>query len=260
MNRPWHRQDILEVARLCAAVYDDPADTAKRLGFSGVRMLGRGGPTVAVISDANRMIVCVRGTETHDAADVLADIRVGPMRSFFGGVCHRGFHEYADMTWPQIETAILESSPTHLVFAGHSLGGAMACHFAGRAGLLRKSQSLSLPHLVTFGAPLVGSPAFCRGIAIRCSSVTRVTNRVDPVPLIPLWPLYRHVPARRIHMRKDGSVAVRARWTRRLWQRLCRLPWEWWKQWSFIRGVFAAVGVQDHSMERYVEGLEDAEL
>lgn len=258
--------DIHEAVLLCEAVYrpDYEAEAdARALGYTEVQHLGNGGPHCMVVSSAQRMVIVFRGTQWADLQDVIADGRILPRRSSFGGLCHRGFMEHIDSLNVELGRAVLRCGSRHLIICGHSLGGAAAIHAAARAGLLRKIHGQSLPHLVTVGSPLVGTRKFRHAVEANTCSIYRITNNRDPITMVPLWPLYGHPVGHRMHIDSNGElhqqpeaselIAARAG---ALWKFTRRLV----SHWSVLRAIISALNHRDHKIANYREAFDHAKI
>ena len=187
-------------ATLCEVVYQPniAADAeARSLGFHTIRHVGNGGPHAMICEDDHRIVVVVRGTERDDVRDLIADGRVLPRRATAGGWVHRGIEDHASQLWTVLQ--YVEGTSKELWFCGHSLGGAAATHLALAAG----SRRIELPHLLTVGAPRVGTRGFCRAVVKHSASITRLVNHRDPVPLC--VPGYRHPAAVVFHCDRHSN-------------------------------------------------------
>lgn len=93
-------------------------------------------------------------------------------------IIHQGFRTLFDRVWPLLEPLITEHASTgRCVYAGHSLGGAMAM----LASLYRPPSDGTW----TFGAPRVGNQAFRDGLEARGVRLRRFVNHRDLVALLP---------------------------------------------------------------------------
>jgi hypothetical protein len=107
-------------AALCEVVYlpNVAADAeARSLGFHTIRHVGNGGPHAMICEDDHRVVVVVvvRGTECDDIRDLIADGRVLPRRSGFGGWVHRGIEDHASQLWTVLQ--YVEGTSKELWFA-----------------------------------------------------------------------------------------------------------------------------------------------
>lgn len=94
---------------------------------------------------------------------------------------HSGFWKGIERIWPVIDSVCerFPSRPIHL--AGHSLGGALAIVATQR--LRYEGRTVAGVH--TFGQPLVGAGELQEALRDLESSIFRVVNEKDPVPLLP---------------------------------------------------------------------------
>lgn len=108
---------------------------------------------------------------------------------------HRGFQtawdEIADGVLGTIEEALEEFPDFDIVFAGGSMGGAVAT--LGAANARAAGHEVDL---YTFGSPRVGNDILSDFITNQPGAEYRVTHNEDPVPRLPpttLFPAYRHI-------------------------------------------------------------------
>lgn len=135
------------------------------------------------------VIVVIPGTSPADALDWLRDLRMLPRRFPFVGICHSGFGSGGTAIAERVLRAVT-SDPRTMTVVGHSLGGAMALVVGAR--LLRAGYRA---RIVTFGAPRVG---FCLNVALRrrlrrAEQLFEYRRAGDPVPHVPMRPLFRHM-------------------------------------------------------------------
>lgn len=91
---------------------------------------------------------------------------------------HHGFRRRASQVFESLEP-LLDSS-AEITLSGHSLGGAVATI----VGMRLHARGYNVREVVTFGAPKVTDKAGARSHHFR-TRVLRVTNLLDPVPLLP---------------------------------------------------------------------------
>jgi pimeloyl-ACP methyl ester carboxylesterase len=131
-------------------------------------------------------------------ADWVTDAAIAVQRGPGGLPVHAGFNE----TWKSFAPALREflrgRNPSRVHCVGHSLGGALAMLNAD----FLTSNGVADVALYTFGAPRTGDAIFARSLTARIGSrkVFRVSNPVDPVAMIPLFPFW--------HLPFDGSGLV----------------------------------------------------
>lgn len=194
-----------------------------------------------------------RGTDS--ARDVVEDLRVEAVPLLAeddaetrGVRVHAGVLAQFRSVEPAITRLVSSFAPpcTDLVVAGHSLGAALATlagpHYA------RSERLRATCH--TFGSPRCGNEAFTRYFARHVADHVRVINERDPVPMLPLRPVWRHAAATCLVLngvtassayRGDVSLA------KRLW--MC-VP--------CVVGVCVGCRVQDHSLDVYNTRLDRA--
>ena len=168
---------------------------------SGVRFTGKSGALMfkplsgfgfiaAGIGEfSGDLVIATRGTA--GMADWVTDGNIGVQRGPGGELVHAGFNE----TWRSFAPAIREflrgRNPTRIHCVGHSLGGALAKLNADFV----TAGSIADVRLYTFGAPRTGCEGFARQLTQRVGkdNIYRVSNPVDPVPMIPIFPFW-HLP------------------------------------------------------------------
>ena len=143
----------------------------------------------AIFEEADKIVVAFRGSATWP--NTLTNICFAPSiyASFLLNTteaqAHNGFLEYYFRLRPQLIRFLssTEVSSKHIVFTGHSLGGAIATIAAADAQANLQLRSVSL---FTYGEPRVGNDAFVHFLrASRLEKSFRVVNEKDPVPQIP---------------------------------------------------------------------------
>jgi triacylglycerol lipase len=145
------------------------------VGLEEVGFFNAGGSRAAVVMPmrpaAPRFAAVVfRGTDdVQDWFDFNLDFV--PMAWPEGGTAHMGFKEAFDAIWDQIDAALPPGVPT--LYAGHSLGGALATLAASR----RPPTST-----YTFASPRVGDADFAA--TIQRDTFFRVVNNRDLIPQV----------------------------------------------------------------------------
>jgi hypothetical protein len=190
------REEPSEAARL---VKGDPlkidglfGGSTRFTGTSGVifrPLSGFGYVAAGVGQFAGDILIATRGTAT--AADWLTDLNIGVQFGPGGQFVHAGFNETFKSFVTQLQEFLRGKNPTRIHCVGHSLGGALAFLNADFATANR----IGDVRLYTFGAPRTGPAAFARQLTQRVGkdNIFRVSNPVDPVPMIPIFPFF-HVP------------------------------------------------------------------
>jgi triacylglycerol lipase len=129
-------------------------------------------------------VVAFRGTEPDRLVDLFRDLDALPSPGTGGGRVHRGFAKALDAVGEPVRAAALEA-PGRLVFAGHSLGAAIALLAAGLVPAERRNQT----SVYTFGCPRVGNKDFVSSLAwlshFRCAGACDLVSLVPPVSLFP---------------------------------------------------------------------------
>jgi hypothetical protein len=147
-----------------------------RVGLRESRFLHRRGTQCAIVesrvdSVGAPAVVVFRGTD--GAVDWRRNSNTLLTDWPHGGRAHAGFAGALDAVWAELETA-LEAVVGPLLYAGHSLGGALAVLAAGRRPPLA---------VYTFGAPRVGDADFAESLT--GTAVYRVVNRRDAIARTP---------------------------------------------------------------------------
>ncbi len=177
LSRLIYRQDSDETG----ANADGPTrgEFLQGIGAEEIAFISQGGTQCALVKLPDMTtgpvhVLVFRGT--HDLRDWLSNLNALPVDWPDGGKVHRGFVEALDQVWESIVVALKEAvrDSGSILFAGHSLGGALAILAAAR----RPPSSL-----YTYGAPRVGDTAF--GLTLQQVPFHRVVNDCDLVPSLP---------------------------------------------------------------------------
>ena len=198
------------------------------------------GAQAYVLSDKTDVIVACRATEPTAINDILADLKMFPVKHHLGGRVHRGFYAEYDKVIPGIKDALAKHNKKGdktVWVTGHSLGGAMAVLVAAE---LQPDGGLH-----TFGQPRVGNKAFLK--VLEGIKYYRYRNNNDVVTAVPpSWLFFRHGGVLR-YINTYGNIRP-ATWAQRFKDK-CRGYWQALKSFNLIDG-FA-----DHSMGLYHEYL-----
>jgi triacylglycerol lipase len=169
-------------------------DEASRFsGKSGAMMFrtlsGFGFIAEGVGQFAGDVLIATRGTVLM--ADWMTDGNIGIQRGPGGMPVHAGFNDTWKSFAPTIQEFLRGRNPTRIHCVGHSLGGALAKLNADFVSANR----IAGVRLYTFGAPRTGDGLFARQLTERVGrdNIFRVSNPVDPVPMIPIFPFW-HLP------------------------------------------------------------------
>jgi len=146
-------------------------------------------------------VVAFRGTQPENWENWRTNLSAFLVPWSKGGHVHDGFSAAALAVSDQV-SAWLEAygAPISesIIFAGHSLGGAVATVLA----------TLYMPHsLVTIGTPRVGDTDFCD--ALSGINLRRYQNCADLVTNVPPRPAYKHA-TRPIYIDHTGNVREKA--------------------------------------------------
>jgi hypothetical protein len=136
----------------------------------------------------DELIVAIPGTDPESVLDWVRDFRTFPKWLCGLGPVHSGFGGGAAALWPGLDRNMRRTG--HIVYAGHSLGGAVAQALAALHARHRPEQPF---RLVTFGAPRLAFLNPWPGRLVRRGLEAVAYQRAgDVVPDVPLRPLYMH--------------------------------------------------------------------
>ena len=168
-------------------------DASRFQGKSGAMMFktltGFGFIAAGTGAFSGDVLIATRGTTLM--ADWMTDLNIGVQRGPGGMLVHAGFND----TWKSFAPALREflkgRNPGRIHCVGHSLGGALANLNADYISANR----IADVRLYTFGSPRTGDGLFARQVTERVGkqNIFRVSNPVDPVPMIPIFPFW-HLP------------------------------------------------------------------
>lgn len=143
---------------------------------------------VAVADSPTAVFVFFRGTETSQRADIATDLDT-TLKAVPGlGNLHNGFLSAYEAVHAQLSARVSQflgnAQNKRVVFAGHSLGGALANIAAARQ---EQAQRGSVGGVFTYGGPRVGDASWKQAYAdLGLHDKThRYVRRKDPVPLVP---------------------------------------------------------------------------
>ena len=198
------------------------------------------GAQAYVMSDSKDVLIACRGTEPTQINDILADLKMFPVKHHISGRVHRGFYAEYDKVIPGIKEALTKHNKKGdktVWVTGHSLGGAMAVLVAAE---LRPNGGLH-----TFGQPRVGNAEFLK--ALDGIKYYRYRNNNDIVTAVPpSWLFFKHGGVLR-YINTYGNIRKATPWQR--FKDKCRGHLTALKSFNLIDG-FA-----DHSMGLYHEFL-----
>ena len=239
-----------EMSRLAYAPFEREADAHRtvqaalgRAGFAPAHLFSAEGTQglLTTAADRSMSILAFRGTEVAPG-DWATDLKAWMTDWPEGGRVHEGFAAALAPVWGDLAPR-LRAMPGRRLYAGHSLGAALAVLAASRR---------APDALYVYGCPRVGDDQFVRTLAGVESH--RYTNCCDAVCEVPPEALgYRHLgPA--LYLDRGGSVhpspatpAVR----RDQW--LGRLQYTW--RWAWRLGTPLTRNLPDHAPVNYFSAL-----
>jgi len=137
-----------------------------------------------IIESPQEIVIAFRGTSS--TTDWISDIIASQKRfKYLQEDCltHRGFTDIYSSARDEIISALTQLSPDKTLYiTGHSLGAALATLCAIDVAV---NTAYSSPHLLTFGSPRVGDPAFAKAFARYVPSSYRFANLFDIVTYAP---------------------------------------------------------------------------
>lgn len=150
--------------------------------------------------EGDTVFVTFRGTSS--LKDVVTDLSITTYRIKDKIRVHEGFY----MQFKSVEIEITKRLVHHLdakniIFAGHSLGGALAQIAAAYYG-----EILDFSNVVchSFGSPRVGNKYFVEWFTKHVDENIRVQNKRDPVPMIPQLPYWLHTTSKCYSLTDDA--------------------------------------------------------
>lgn len=198
------------------------------------------------------LIIWFRGTES--LKDILIDLNFfrTPLKlknNDKNVLVHQGFYNQFESVFTPLNKTInnyvldYKNRNQHLIFVGHSLGGALAtisaCYFSHVYPTLKVS-------CITFGSPRVGNNHFVNAFNSSVSESYRFVNDNDPVPCLPSRLRYKHV---------NGC-----KW---LYQDQILNETKGWRFYRFLKNTFLSLfgygynALNDHSCETYIDDLNN---
>ena len=187
--------DVLDMAganALGTAGLFGSQDAARFSGTSGALyrpLSGFGFMAMGVGPFAGDLLIATRGTDVM--VDWVTDGNIGVERGPGGMAVHAGFNTTLKSYLPAVQEFLRGRNPTRIHCVGHSLGGALAKLNAD----FITANRIAEVRLYTFGAPRAGCDGFAKQLTQRvgAENIYRVSNPVDPVPMIPIFPFF-HLP------------------------------------------------------------------
>lgn len=148
----------------------------------------------------NILLLIFRGTSTNK--DILIDLDVYRDYLYLDNyegtkpLIHSGFLEQFETVKNKIIEEIEEykklNNNFHIIFTGHSLGGALATLSSLYFYYKYKLEEIEI-NTITFGSPRVGDKIFVKLFNENIKLSYRFVNDNDPIPLLPTRMRYKHV-------------------------------------------------------------------
>jgi len=190
-------------------------------------------------SKDDTVYITFRGTSSPK--DAFADIDVRTV--IYNDVCiHKGFFDQFMSIEPQITDKLSKASESTFVFAGHSLGGGLSQIAAPYYGKLFPAKKI-VCH--TFGAPRTGDIRFSRWFNTHVHEHVRVSNKNDPVPMIPIRPVWHHTFNTCLIIDDDCKTSITSK----------EDSWYWRVIKSFYNIDYDGL-IKDHDCDIYIKRLE----
>lgn len=156
-----------------------------------------------VIWKNNTIYVTFRGTS--DACDLLDVLDIRPKKLMNDIYVHTGFAQQFMSLESKLTVDIKDIIASHpierIVFAGHSMGGAIAIIAAAYYGNLFATTHITCH---TFGCPSVGNDAFVKWYAHNVDESIRLEIEEDLIPLISIND-FKHIPGG-VRLKRGGQV------------------------------------------------------
>lgn len=241
-----------DAVELPSALRDNGYD--KGPSFSAITGVGKG-TQGRFLEHADHRVLCFRGTEPSEMADIGTDlcVKLGPLPldiARIGGLqTHQGFANALASVWQTIVEYLGTQPPKPLVITGHSLGGALAV-LAGFA-LHHSGKKIDIKSVYTYGQPRVGNVTFALAYnSLFQTRHWRVVNNRDMVTRVPPRSSgYRHT-GRTLYFDSEGIATVDPTgWLKFLDRVSFAADRDWLGQ--LLENGF------DHPIARYIEILEN---
>ncbi|MEE8330225.1 MAG: lipase family protein [Acidimicrobiia bacterium] len=231
--------------RLSRAAYLDQPDAATAvadLGLGGFRFFDASSTQAFVASDASRVFLAFRGTESDNPRDWVRDSQFATTKGELETMVHSGFHKALDEVWTDMRPL---ATGGEVFLTGHSLGAGIATLAAARLA----DDGATVAGVYTYGQPRTGKADFAGAYQAALGSKTfRFVNHIDVVTRVPfLLQGYRHV-GQRMYFDGDGAFHDGAS----VW----KVAWDDIKARLRHFGTIKAAGVGPHDMSKYVARVD----
>lgn len=181
--------------------------------------------------------VTFRGTSS--LKDAMVDLNISRYRIRDRIRVHEGFFMQFKSVEIQITKRLVhESDAERIIFAGHSLGGALAQIAAAYYG-----EIFDYSHVAchSFGSPRVGNKYFVEWFSEHVDENIRVMNRNDPVPMIPTFHYWIHTTNKCLALYGDGEILIKEK----------DVPW-----YQRAYRLISSGKLGDHDCDLYVQRLK----
>jgi hypothetical protein len=252
----YKKKNILFMAQLCAAVYNDSLPENEKIEYSSFHSSSTTDCQMYIVKvkGEDTFIIAFRGSESkqdwiQDFKFGLTDLSEKSIIDTSSVKIHRGFNEQYESVKPEIFDFISDyvnfKPETKLIITGHSLG-------AGLSIITALSLKLKYPMATikcyTFGSPRAGNKSFSVLFNRLIPNCVRVVNNNDPVQLVPTALLYRHIGSP-IILRDNKVVEKYVDYVKQVSTTL----------WAYIKSVFtiSLSPRKEHAIEEYIKKIEE---
>jgi len=198
-DKAFNWRTALSLAAASELAYEDKPVVqrmALNWGFESCKFIDVDSTQCFIASSSGSALIAFRGTQEWD--DVLVDLNIFSVERPYGSV-HKGFYNAFRDVREALEQELQRLSPSMVMLAGHSLGGALATIAAAEW-----SGVYPISSVYTFGQPAVGKgnfPAFFN--AKYKEKFFRFVNNNDIVTSVP--PTYQHI-IKLLHLSAQGAL------------------------------------------------------
>lgn len=208
MSRVGEVRYLLKIANVCMFSYERDIEVATKafndLSYEIVGHLDVNGTQLYVLKSLSEIVIAFRGTEPSEIQDIITDADFKLVDDEQGKI-HRGFKKAYEQVKEELLGIIFDHyEEQEVVFAGHSLGGALA-----KLCMLDIVKNLKIKDYkaVTFGAPKIGSAKFVKYFDNYFEGkVIRVVNDEDIVPMVPTLTFFQYRQCKGLKFIDDKCV------------------------------------------------------
>ena len=207
-----------------------------KMGLKDWYWFDNDGTQAMMVKTNKELIICFRGTEPTQVADLMADVKVWRKPAREKGLVHFGFAQALDKVYDKIIDQIdrINTTGLKMICTGHSLGAALATIFASR---------IDAKHLYTFGSPRVGNKDFVKEMDKDGITHYRFVNNNDIVTKIPLALIFYRHHGKLVYINHYGKIRNMT-WWQRFKDGIRGRRSAWWNKQPFD-------GLRDHSIDAY---------